>query len=582
MADVTDTNHSDMMKLKAKHKTLHRRTQSNTAFDMNFLVANNGPNPELMNHIVQSYNILNADVTEKAIEASKKSDVDKEVIVDDINEIPNSGFVVPKINSSNNPMNFIKKRNLSMGSNLFNAAAVVNRKLDLLSNAELVGDLIGLNTIYEKRNSTDDIENAELRSSKSGDSKPASAVHSRNGSGGDSKPINIGISQPPGLQGKKPSMHNKHLSADFRPLAIENNTLNSNLTPKSGPKEANAFSKKSPDSSSTINNDYFEKKEKAISNFQKAIEKPKEFFTTSPSHIVNLAKGHKRTGSGGFAHPNQQTSNKKIDNYMNHGETKTLTKPFKTENKFVSSKSQHQVQLRPSDLKEINSKENFHHHHSPSSIVHTANIPTTQASSFTQAKSFRDVITLKNLHSKDYKEHKENKEHKDPVLNTHKPSIDNKIVNINETVKHLTEKTSDLENQIKQLCSVIQKLRQEKGELEKKVHEQDSKIQGLQKLTSKYELELSTINKKRYVSDKNHSPKLDFSGNNILNTTDISNYDSPFTDNSANMGQKDTKSKQKYSPYSTGRTSLPGSKKEDKKSSTGTIEILKKKNSQRK
>ncbi len=90
-------------------------------------------------------------------------------------------------------------------------------------------------------------------------------------------------------------------------------------------------------------------------------------------------------------------------------------------------------------------------------------------------------------------------------------------------------------------------------------------------------MELSSINKKRYVSDKNHSPKLDFSGNNILNTTDISNYDSPFTDNSANMGQKDSKSKQqKYSPYSTGRTSLPGSKKEDKKNSTGTIEILKK------
>lgn len=88
-------------------------------------------------------------------------------------------------------------------------------------------------------------------------------------------------------------------------------------------------------------------------------------------------------------------------------------------------------------------------------------------------------------------------------------------------------------------------------------------------------MELSSINKKRYVSDKNHSPKLDFSGNNILNTTDISNYDSPFTDNSTNMG-KDSKSKQKYSPYSTGRTSLPGSKKEDKKSISSTIEVSKK------
>ncbi len=56
------------------------------------------------------------------------------------------------------------------------------------------------------------------------------------------------------------------------------------------------------------------------------------------------------------------------------------------------------------------------------------------------------------------------------------------------------------------------------------------------------------------------SPKLDFSGHNILNTTDISTHESPFTDHS---GQ--SKKNSKYSPFLTGRSSLPGTKTQEKK-----------------
>ena len=61
MSEIPEYSHSEMMKLKANKKTLHRRTQSNTAFDMNFLVQSNTHNPELMSQIVQSYHIMNGE-----------------------------------------------------------------------------------------------------------------------------------------------------------------------------------------------------------------------------------------------------------------------------------------------------------------------------------------------------------------------------------------------------------------------------------------------------------------------------------------------------------------------------------------
>lgn len=48
---------------------------------------------------------MQASETEKAIEASKAMNGDdKNIIVDDLDDIPNTGYIVPRYNSDNNPM----------------------------------------------------------------------------------------------------------------------------------------------------------------------------------------------------------------------------------------------------------------------------------------------------------------------------------------------------------------------------------------------------------------------------------------------------------------------------------------------
>lgn len=88
------------------------------------------------------------------------------MIVDDIDEIPNTGYIIPKSYQSDdgNPLMFIKKRNLSVcTSNLNNTCPV--KRIDLLNELKNIDDLIGLNTIMEKRNSMEDIDIEALEQS---------------------------------------------------------------------------------------------------------------------------------------------------------------------------------------------------------------------------------------------------------------------------------------------------------------------------------------------------------------------------------------------------------------------------------
>jgi len=71
MTDIEASSHHDMMKLKHKKKTLHRRTQSNTAYDMNNMLGIPQHNQETADRMARSHNIMSANDTEKAIEASR-------------------------------------------------------------------------------------------------------------------------------------------------------------------------------------------------------------------------------------------------------------------------------------------------------------------------------------------------------------------------------------------------------------------------------------------------------------------------------------------------------------------------------
>jgi hypothetical protein len=81
------------------------------------------------------------------------------------------------------------------------------------------------------------------------------------------------------------------------------------------------------------------------------------------------------------------------------------------------------------------------------------------------------------------------------------------------------------------------------------VKDQDNKIQGLHHLTAKYESELYKLKIKNNGEIEKHGPmKHDYSGHNILNTTDNSSIESPFTDHSGHA-PRDSKPKGRTSPY---------------------------------
>ncbi len=80
--------------------------------------------------------------------------------------------------------------------------------------------------------------------------------------------------------------------------------------------------------------------------------------------------------------------------------------------------------------------------------------------------------------------------------------------------------------------------------------EQDYKIHDLKQLTSRYESEIYSLKSKNHVdSDKFDLFKHESSNPNILNTTDQSTHDSPFTDNSGFQTSKETKIKQKFANH---------------------------------
>jgi len=453
MTDTIENTHSEMMKLKAKKKTLHRRTQSNTAFDMNNLLGKETHDPELLNQIVKTYDIMDAEKTEKAIEASKNTDSNKEIIVDDIDEIPNTGYVVPKYHSSNNPMNFIRKRNLSTGSSL-GTHQPMPRTLDLLNNAEIVSDLIGLNTIFEKRNSLEDIDLAELKSS---DSRTTSKTHSRNPSQADPpKPSSTVQANPSSAFQKKANKHMKHLSADFRPLSQDSNLPQQSFTPKGGVPDLSLNKKNKSAQNAQTNTDLMNKRSKLSPQPQISMEKNKE-------NVARTQKTHHRTissnlGDIGLAN----TINKqKAENFLH-----ILDRPKNKQtlnNRSKGSPSGKQNIFKQLEIKE-NLPKNTHYelNQISPSAHHEHHYSFTPSNNFlSNAKTFQDVINLKNLQSARMNNQTNKPSSPKPV------HLETKVTSLNETVKNLTDKTKVLEEQIKSLNQIINILRQQKGDLEK-------------------------------------------------------------------------------------------------------------------
>lgn len=145
----------DFNKIRQKGRN-HRRTQSNTAFDLCGILKTHQSKPELINDIVETYNIMDGNDTKKLVDAINDKENEKQIIVEDIYEIPTSRAIVPHQSSSCNPMNFVKKRNLSCGGSLSNTCPI--RAIDLRADPETLNDIIGLNVILERKNSVESSE----------------------------------------------------------------------------------------------------------------------------------------------------------------------------------------------------------------------------------------------------------------------------------------------------------------------------------------------------------------------------------------------------------------------------------------
>ncbi len=159
MTDFLTTSHSSLMDQRAKGKRLHRRTQSSTKHDLASLFNKKVASEEFIQEMFQSQNILNTDSTQRALDADirKNEDKETEVIIDDINEIPKMGFVVPKSNFSHNPLNFISRKAL-IGKAESIGSLSVSKKTNLLDNIKNnIDEFTGLNTIHEKKNSMDSV-----------------------------------------------------------------------------------------------------------------------------------------------------------------------------------------------------------------------------------------------------------------------------------------------------------------------------------------------------------------------------------------------------------------------------------------
>ncbi len=154
MIEFFSNDSSDLIQQRQKGKRLHRRTQS--TFNLDFINPNSTEKKnEFIEEMAERYNILDATKIQKLLQAPSNIEPTKDIIVDDIDEIPFSGFIVPTTESKN-PLAFIKSRNLSVASkNVGNGCPV--KKINLFLDNK-IDELTGLDTIYEKRNSVESIE----------------------------------------------------------------------------------------------------------------------------------------------------------------------------------------------------------------------------------------------------------------------------------------------------------------------------------------------------------------------------------------------------------------------------------------
>ena len=407
MADIFQTSHSSLMDMRAKGKKLHRRTQSSSKHELNGFFDKKAASEDFVQEMMQSNNVLNANATQTAIDAdaNKFFESEKEVIVDDIEEIPFAGIIVPKANPAANPLNLVSKGTLtariaSLNSNIYPVKRV--HLMDQLK--DNIDEYTGLNTIHEKKNSMDSMDTDAF---------------------GPRSPDLLSMCNSQGS--KNPSRgHSKHSSLDIRPGH-------------------------SKTSSADLRNVNFNQPIFDFRALNQSIKAEKEnlHFSKRPSNFSNPECLEPFVNAASFTtgstKKSQQTRNQPIvhNNFTGKASEGTSASPKTQLNSYhisdtTSPKNTMFTPLRSPMDKSIKSNTKA-----------TAKKPTATTTT-TTTKEAPKAVEVK------------------PVLDQSASSAgaDNKLSGLSESMKSLSDKTDMLESQIRNLFQVVESFNNEKITLE--------------------------------------------------------------------------------------------------------------------
>ena len=415
MADIFQTSHTNLMDMRAKGKKLHRRTQSSSKHDLNGFFDKKAASEEFTQEMIQSNNVLNADATQHALDAdaNKFLENEKEVIVDDIEDIPFTGIIVPKANSAANPLNLVSKGNLTARIASLNSNIYPVKKVHLLDQLkDNIDEFTGLNTIHEKKNSMDSMDTENL---------------------GARSPDLLSICNSQGS--KNPSRtHSKHSSLDIRPG--HSKTSSADLRNVNFNQPIFDFRSLNQSIKAEKENLHFSKRPSNFSN-PECLE---PFSNTGPAFGISSSKRAQHGRTQPAAH----------NNYMNKIPETNITSP-KTQ--LTSHHASDTISPKNSTFTTLKSPMD------KSLKSNTKSVAKKLTTNTTTTTNTKEAVTVKEA-----QKIVENKPTVDQ--SAHNVGVDNKLSGLSESMKNLTDKTDMLENQIKSLFQVVESFNNEKSTLE--------------------------------------------------------------------------------------------------------------------
>lgn len=448
-----------------KLRTHHRRTQSSSVYDFKCIL--NASEPEHANEMIETHKVLNSDATSKAVHAATLKQKEKQLIVDNLDEVPISRAIVPK-SKVGNPINYVKKRNISLGSASLTSCPV--RKVELKTDYNSINTLTGLNVIFERKNSVESGCEIDTLDGKS-DQKSISSAGTRTRTNSLGSPT---FCERKGANG--PNIQSpKHSPQNSITLSIQQSE-----SPSKSKTLHNWFSLKQSTNFSPSNDNKFKQLTLDTQSLHKRTSShntPQNgFLRTSPSHFSSLHQQHSGTSSYKLAERTPLSSSKKLPEKKDV-HTTPFKEPLKSITPTGASSKKHFV---------FNSINKLNTNASSLTDLHAKIIAskTTKNSGVSTEKESTEILsklnwsysptgikrTIESTHreSVHQKESSQINNNTQPNIEQDIPSpvkVDKKIEELQGQVQTLNGRTVELEGTVREFKTIIEKLMVQNKEL---------------------------------------------------------------------------------------------------------------------